>query len=86
MTSPVCPTVRKALPVVSPERCTGCGRCVAACPPQVLWLANAHPKGWGPKHAVLHDEPGCTGCAKCAVVCPFEAISMQRVAAPAGQP
>jgi len=35
---------------------------------------------------VLHDEPGCTGCAKCAVVCPFEAISMQRVAAPAGQP
>lgn len=69
---------RKALPVVDPDRCTGCGRCVAICPPHVLWLANEHLKGWGPKLAVLHDEPLCTGCAKCAVVCPFEAIRMER--------
>ena len=70
---------RKALPVVDPDRCTGCGRCVAICPPHVLWLANEHPKGWGSKLAVLHDEPLCTGCAKCAVVCPFEAIRMERM-------
>lgn len=74
------PTPRQALPVVDPDRCTGCGRCVAICPPHVLELANDHPKGWGPKLAALHDEPGCTGCAKCAVVCPFEAIRMARMA------
>ena len=67
---------RKALPTIDPDRCTGCGRCVAACPPHVLWLDVKGPKSWGPKQAVLHNEPGCTGCAKCAVICPFDAIEM----------
>lgn len=70
---------RKALPHIDPDRCTGCGRCVAACPPHVLWLETEKPNGMGDKRAVLHDEPGCTGCAKCDVVCPFEAITMVRI-------
>ncbi|MDE1998226.1 MAG: 4Fe-4S binding protein [Burkholderiales bacterium] len=73
---------RKALPQIDPDRCTGCGRCVAVCPPHVIWLEAEGPRGWGPKHAVLHDGPGCTGCALCAVVCPFDAIEMTKVAAP----
>jgi ferredoxin len=68
-----------ALPAIDPARCTGCGRCVAACPPHVLWLEVEGPQAWGPKRAVLHDAPGCTGCARCAVVCPFDAIRMQRL-------
>lgn len=68
----------KALPLVDPSRCTGCGRCIGACPPRVLWLEAEGPGGMGRKHAVLHDAPGCTGCAKCVVVCPFDAIAMQR--------
>lgn len=68
----------RALPEVEPARCTGCGRCVAQCPPKVLWLASESPGGWGAKQAVLHDAPGCTGCAQCAVVCPFRAITMVR--------
>lgn len=73
---------RLALPVIDPDRCTGCGRCVAACPPHVLWLQAERPDGMGDKHAVLHDAPGCDGCAKCVVVCPFDAIAMVRTQPP----
>lgn len=67
--------LRKALPRIDPARCTGCGWCVAACPPHVLSLEVVQWK----KTATLHDEPGCTGCALCAVKCPFDAIGMQRL-------
>jgi ferredoxin len=65
---------RKALPTIDTARCTGCGWCVAACPPHVLSLEAV---GWQ-KFSALHDAPGCTGCARCAVKCPFDAIAMVR--------
>ncbi len=61
-----------------PARCTGCGWCVAVCPPHVLALQVQGPQPWGPKRSVLHDAPGCTGCALCDVRCPFDAIRMER--------
>ena len=64
------------LPAIDPERCTGCGRCVAACEPRVLSLETRH---WR-ERAVLDDAAGCTGCSLCAVRCPFQAITMQRPA------
>lgn len=69
---------RKALPTIDPARCTGCGWCVAACPPHVLSLETVN----GRKFSTLHDVPGCTGCALCAVKCPFDAIAMVKLAAP----
>ncbi|MBY0464936.1 MAG: 4Fe-4S dicluster domain-containing protein [Burkholderiales bacterium] len=66
----------KALPAISPQRCTGCGWCVAVCGPHVLSLHTPEPGGR--KRSVLHDAPACTGCALCAVRCPFGAISMVR--------
>ncbi len=71
-------TPRKALPTIDTDRCTGCGWCIAVCPPHVLSLQVQGPKPWGPKRSTLHDEPGCTGCALCAVRCPFDAIRMVR--------
>ncbi|WCM93178.1 4Fe-4S binding protein [Acidovorax sp. NCPPB 2350] len=80
------PPPPKALPAIDPDRCTGCGWCVSACPPHVLSLhaggdgaAGAAPAG-GRKRSVLHDAGGCTGCALCAVRCPFDAIRMERTA------
>jgi ferredoxin len=68
----------KALPAINPARCTGCGWCVAVCPPHVLSLQAQDAGGWGSKTSQLHDEAGCTGCALCAVRCPFDAIDMVR--------
>jgi NAD-dependent dihydropyrimidine dehydrogenase PreA subunit len=60
------------LPVIDTPRCTGCGWCVAACPPHVLSLQA---DGFR-KHSVLHDQAGCTGCSLCARRCPFGVITM----------
>jgi ferredoxin len=65
-----------ALPRIDPARCTGCGWCIAVCPPHVLSLQVVDWK----KRSVLDDAEGCTGCAQCAVRCPFGAIRMAKTA------
>ena len=62
-----------AKPQIDTARCTGCGRCVAACH---LHLLSLEPQGWR-KHSVLGDAAACTGCKKCAVWCPFDVITMR---------
>ena len=66
------------LPDIDPDRCTGCGRCVAGCEPRVLSLETR--ADWR-KSAVLHARADCTGCSLCALRCPFQAITMRRPAA-----
>jgi len=60
------------LPKIDPGRCTGCGRCIAACAPHVLVLERC---GWD-KRSQLVDAHACTGCHHCAWRCPFDAITM----------
>ena len=64
------------LPEIDTHRCTGCGRCVAACNLHLLSLEPVH---WE-KFAVLHAPDACTGCSLCAVCCPFDAITIRRPA------
>jgi ferredoxin len=68
------PRKPRRLPDIHPQRCTGCGRCVAACDQHLLSLDAV---GWV-KVSVLHQPDRCTGCSACAVTCPFEAITMRR--------
>ena len=75
------PMTAKALPTIDLARCTGCGWCVAVCPPHVLSLEVQGSAVWGPKRAQLDDPATCTGCALCAVRCPFGVIRMVRSAA-----
>jgi ferredoxin len=72
------PALRRSahLPDIDTRRCTGCGRCVAACDLHLLSLETVR---WE-KSAVLHEAGLCTGCSLCALSCPFSAISMRAAA------
>ena len=63
---------RTSRPIIDTARCTGCGRCVAAC---LLHLLSLERQGWK-KFSTLHESDRCTGCEACEVTCPFNAITM----------
>lgn len=52
-------------PVIFPEKCVGCGECVAICPVDALTLADG-------KSSL--DKNKCIGCASCMAVCPTGAL------------
>ena len=62
------PRVGETRIVVDRDRCLYCGACVAACPPDSIYLRNG---------ALTIDERTCTGCERCARVCPVGALSAQ---------
>ena len=72
------------LPVVDVARCTGCRKCEAACPKQVIEILNGgkavlvacHSKDKG--GAVRKNcDVGCIACGKCVKVCPYDAPSIE---------
>lgn len=52
------------LPVVQPDKCTACGRCVKWCPAGAITISQ---------HAVIDSEK-CLGCGECTVTCNRRAI------------
>ncbi|HOE53314.1 MAG TPA: 4Fe-4S dicluster domain-containing protein [Methanomassiliicoccales archaeon] len=55
-------------PIIDESECKGCGRCVAACPKQVLRLSGrTNRRGY---NAVEYVGEGCTGCFACFYNCP----------------
>jgi len=61
------------IPNIIDARCSGCGRCIAACH---LHLFAFERQGWR-KISVLQDSDRCSGCAKCVAVCAINIISMR---------
>ncbi len=68
--------------LVDAARCSGCGRCIAACPMPLFAFETI---AWR-KTVVLQDAQRCSGCARCEARCPVGAISMQKAAAYAKPP
>lgn len=55
-------------PVINPLECKACGRCVVACPTQVLVMGEEiNERGY---RYVVYTGAGCIGCAACFYTCP----------------
>ncbi len=61
-------------------RCTSCGICAKACPPQCIWIVRTNDPETGkpiPQPAEFYiDVDICMNCGFCAEYCPFDAIKM----------
>jgi ferredoxin len=56
--------------VVDKNLCFYCGACVAVCPPDSIFLENAH---------LRIDDETCTRCERCTAMCPVHALSMVEI-------
>jgi len=58
-----------------PERCKGCGICVALCPRDVLEVSQqTNSKGYHLPDIISGKECDCVHCEFCTLVCPEFAI------------
>lgn len=72
------------LPIINKEKCTACGKCVVACPKQVIELAveskavviscHSRDKGADTKKKC---QVGCIACGICVRTCPVDAIKIE---------
>jgi len=63
--------VHDSVPEIEITRCTGCGRCVAACRERVITLEVSGFR----KHAALVTPLRCSRCQSCLAACPVGALS-----------
>lgn len=65
-----------AVPVLNPDKCTGCGGCIRVCPTGSLTLIN---EGAGAFLYRVRSET-CTGCGLCVDICDVDAIELREMA------
>lgn len=65
------------LPVIDTERCTGCAKCVAACPVEAMTSVSANnPHSKRRQHAKV-NELFCLGCGVCVRACTKDALRLK---------
>ncbi len=72
------------LPVVDPEKCTGCGKCESVCPKKVIAMApltvhvrvNCSSRDKGPV-ARKACTAACIACTLCVRECPYQAVKVE---------
>ena len=74
------------LPATDAELCTGCGKCVTACPVEAMALVSANDAEKPKRKAARLDDDLCLGCGVCVPACPEGGIKLiprdQRVITP----
>ncbi|HUW62976.1 MAG TPA: 4Fe-4S dicluster domain-containing protein [Candidatus Bathyarchaeia archaeon] len=74
------------IPVVDAAACTGCGKCVAACPVESAALVSANDSQKSLRKRARIDERTCLGCGLCVRTCASGAMKLesrpQRVVTP----
>ena len=65
----------KGKPIISIDRCKGCGLCIGACPKKILKMSDETNKQ-GVHYPVCFDEDSCIACTFCATMCPDVAIEI----------
>ena len=64
------------LPAVTPEHCTGCGKCVSVCPVEAMSLVSANDPHKPQKKAAKLVENLCLGCGLCVRACQHGALAL----------
>lgn len=69
----------KLLPFIDVKRCSGCKKCVEACPNNVLIIQCLKPNKRSffrmeKQRAQLNSPQNCDGCGICVLVCRHKAI------------
>jgi len=62
---------QRNIPSIDITRCSGCGRCVAACPQRLITLDTISHR----KTARITTPERCTCCGKCIESCPVQALT-----------
>ncbi len=64
------------MPKVMPETCTGCGKCVDACPVEAMALVSAEDPKRPTRRTARLLEDACLGCGVCVRACPKGSLSL----------
>jgi ferredoxin len=64
------------LPVVDVEKCSGCGKCMDACPVEAMSLVTARDPNHPRRRKAHVLEETCLGCGVCVRTCSKEAITL----------
>ncbi len=65
------------MPAVDDICCTGCGKCVTACPVEAMSLVSANEPHRPAGRKAKLDEEVCLGCGVCVRTCPQSALNLQ---------